>query len=87
LRFLQLGGEPQQGGFISIPPAIAAADPLLDPPGVWFVFQGLRVGPCNSGSVIPFNPNSGQFVFPKTIISIIFFKATHTFLLQNEFKL
>jgi len=35
----------------TIPPATAAADPPLDPPGVWSVFQGLRVGPCSSGSV------------------------------------
>ena len=27
------------------PAATPAAEPLLDPPGVWRVFQGLRVGP------------------------------------------
>jgi hypothetical protein len=46
--------------------ATAAADPPLDPPGVWSVFQGLRVGPCNSGSVYPNSPNSGVLVFPRT---------------------
>jgi hypothetical protein len=31
------------------PDATAAADPPLEPPGVWSVFQGLRVGPNSLG--------------------------------------
>ena len=27
-----------------MPVATAAAEPLLEPPGVWFTFQGLHVG-------------------------------------------
>src|SRR5699024_11307117 len=48
----------------TIPLAIAAAAPPLDPPGECSVFQGLRVGPYNSGSVIFFNANSGTLVCP-----------------------
>ena len=29
----------------TMPPATAAAEPPLDPPGVWFKFHGFRVGP------------------------------------------
>src|SRR5687768_1625884 len=47
------------------PAATAAAEPPDDPPGVWSVFHGLRVGPLASGSVMPFAPNSGVLVFPK----------------------
>jgi hypothetical protein len=41
--------------------ATAAAEPLLDPPGVWSKFQGLRVG---AGSLAA---NSVHAVLPRTI--------------------
>jgi len=50
------------------PAATAAAAPPLDPPGVKSVFQGLRVTPKTRLSVTPFQPNSGVFVRPMTII-------------------
>src|SRR5512141_2886497 len=41
------------------PAATAAADPLDDPPGVWPIFQGLRVfaGTMNAASVVTVLPN------------------------------
>src|SRR4029077_6974293 len=50
------------------PAATAAAAPPLDPPGVSSVFHGLRVMPKTRLSVTPFQPNSGVFVRPITII-------------------
>ena len=47
-----------------IPSAAATAAPPLDPPGVLFVFHGLRVIPVNGLSVTPFQPNSGVVVRP-----------------------
>ncbi|MBP1633312.1 MAG: hypothetical protein H6Q11_1600 [Acidobacteria bacterium] len=49
----------------TMPAATAAAEPPLDPPGVTFVSQGLRHGPCNSGSVTAAKPNSGVLVLPR----------------------
>src|SRR5699024_3220557 len=46
----------------TIPDAMAAAEPPLDPPGEQSVFHGFRVAPWVSGSVIFFKPNSGVFV-------------------------
>src|SRR5689334_8688774 len=46
------------------PPATAAALPPDDPPGVIFVFHGLRVMPVSGLSVTPFQPNSGVVVLP-----------------------
>ncbi len=54
---------PAQG---TIPAATAAAEPPEDPPGLWSVSQGFRVAPYSSGSVMPFAPNSGVLVLPKT---------------------
>ena len=39
-------------------------EPPLDPPGEWFVSQGLRDGPCASGSVVGRIPSSGVLVLP-----------------------
>ena len=47
-----------------IPLATAAAAPPLEPPALCSVFQGLRVGPLNAGSVDTFMPNSGALVRP-----------------------
>jgi len=49
----------------TMPAATAAAEPPLDPPVEWPVFQGLAVGPYASGSVVMVRPNSGVFVRPK----------------------
>src|SRR3546814_16982042 len=50
----------------TMPAATAAAEPLLEPPGVCAGFQGLRHGPQASGSVMPLAPNSGVLVRPNT---------------------
>ena len=52
---------------LPIPAASAAADPPLDPPGVFEKSQGLRVMPLSGQSVTPFQPNSGMVVLPMTI--------------------
>jgi hypothetical protein len=49
----------------TIPLATAAAEPPLEPPVVRVTSQGLRVGPCASGSVVGTRPNSGVFVRPR----------------------
>jgi len=41
-----------------MPEATAAAAPPDDPPGVIFVFQGLRVTPVSVLSVVPLIPNA-----------------------------
>src|SRR3954452_5195064 len=46
------------------PPATAAPEPPDEPPGVWSVFHGLRVGPKRLGSVTGTMPISGEAVFP-----------------------
>ena len=51
----------------TMPDATAAAEPPLDPPLVRSISHGLRVGPYNSGSVIPIKPNSGVLVLPMAI--------------------
>ena len=48
----------------TIPEATAAPEPPLEPPGECSVFQGLRVGPYASGSVVGRIPSSGAFVLP-----------------------
>src|SRR4051812_11753782 len=48
------------------PAATAAADPPLDPAGLRFGSQGLRVGPNDTGSVVAVNPSSGVLVRPTT---------------------
>ena len=50
----------------TIPDATAAAEPPDEPPLVWSVLQGLRVGPNASGSVVIAVPSSGVFVRPST---------------------
>ena len=50
----------------TMPAATAAAEPPEEPPGVWSVSQGLRVGPYRCGSVTPLAPNSGLLVLPNT---------------------
>ena len=52
----------------TMPEATAAAEPPLLPPGMQSVFQGLRVGPQASGSVMPLAPNSGVLVRPKITV-------------------
>ena len=44
----------------TIPLATAAAEPPEEPPVVWSVFHGFRVGPYESGSVVIVVPNSGN---------------------------
>ena len=46
------------------PAASAAALPPLEPPGVVSGSQGLRVIPYSGLSVTPFQPNSGEVVWP-----------------------
>src|SRR3954452_4348946 len=46
------------------PPAAAAAEAPGDPPGVWSVFHGWRVGPKRRGSVTGTIPLSGAAVLP-----------------------
>ena len=47
-----------------MPRAAAAAAPPLDPPAVLLGSQGLAVAPKTTLSVVPFQPNSGELVFP-----------------------
>src|SRR5687768_3312202 len=47
-----------------IPEATAAAAPPEEPPGVFALFQGLRVMPVSGLSHTPFQPNSGVVVLP-----------------------
>ncbi len=51
----------------TMPPATAAAEPPLEPPGVREVFQGFLVVPKSRFLVNPVNPNSGVLVFPITM--------------------
>ena len=48
-----------------MPDATAAAEPPLEPPVLCSVFQGLRVGPKQCGSVVGRMPNSGVLVLPR----------------------
>src|SRR6516164_10639687 len=48
----------------TIPPATAAADPPLDPPGVTVGSHGLRVTPHAGLAVKHTEPNSGTAVLP-----------------------
>jgi len=50
----------------TMPDAIAAAAPPLEPPGVWARFHGLLVRPLARESVTAFSANSGRFVLPNT---------------------
>ena len=50
----------------TMPEAIAAAAPPLDPPGTWSTFHGLLVRPLARESVTAFSANSGRLVLPKT---------------------
>ena len=45
-------------------PATDAADPPLDPPGTYSIFQGFFVGPKNEVSLEAPIANSSRFVFP-----------------------
>jgi hypothetical protein len=49
-----------------MPVAAATAAPPLEPPGVIWSFQGLRVMPVSGLSVTPFQPNSGVVVRPSS---------------------
>ena len=49
----------------TMPAATAAAEPPEEPPAVRATSQGLRVGPCRSGSVVASRPSSGRLVLPK----------------------
>ena len=58
------------------PAATRAAEPPEEPPGVWSVFQGLRVAPNASGSVMPLAPNSGVLVRPNSTTPAAFQRRT-----------
>ena len=60
----------------STPPASAAEEPPLDPPGVRSRFQGERVTPNSGFLVIAVKPNSGVFVLPTTIAPAARSRAT-----------
>src|SRR4051812_23236715 len=47
------------------PAARAAAAPPLDPPVERLVSHGFRQTPFSSDSVVPMEPSSGTFVFPR----------------------
>src|SRR3954463_565944 len=49
-----------------MPAATAATAPPEEPPGVFCLFQGLRVMPVSGLSVTPFQPNSGVVVLPSS---------------------
>src|SRR3954452_371949 len=49
----------------TMPLATAAADPPEEPPVEWPVFQGLRAGGNDFGSVVTVVPNSGTLVRPR----------------------
>ena len=59
-----------------MPEATAAAAPPLEPPGVWSVFHGLRVGPHARGSVTGRLPSSGEFERPRLISPVSRNRAT-----------
>ncbi|MEZ5138468.1 MAG: hypothetical protein R2711_06790 [Acidimicrobiales bacterium] len=48
------------------PAATSAAEPPLEPPVERSVSHGLRVGPCDSGSVVVTRPSSGVLDLPMT---------------------
>ena len=48
----------------TMPAATAAAEPPLEPPALCAGFQGLRVAPYASGSVVGRSASSGVFVRP-----------------------
>ncbi|MNF08176.1 hypothetical protein D3C80_2085290 [compost metagenome] len=48
-----------------MPAATAAAAPPEEPPALYAKFQGLRVCPQSSDSVVVVRPNSGDAVLPK----------------------
>ena len=52
------------------PAATAAALPPDDPPGEKSGFHGLRVAPCDKGSVTHIRPNSGVAVLPSANVFI-----------------
>src|SRR5665213_3955324 len=56
--------------------ASAADDPPEEPPGVLFLFQGLRVMPVSGESVEPFQPYSGVVVLPISTAPASFSRAT-----------
>src|SRR5215217_5676130 len=66
--------EPVASG--TMPAAIAAPDPPLEPPGVRSRFHGFRVTPKTRFFVSPVKPNSGVFVLPTTIAPAAFNRAT-----------
>src|ERR1700754_1959988 len=49
----------------TMPAATADAEPPDEPPGVRSRFQGLRVAPKSTGSVVQARPSSGVLVLPK----------------------
>ena len=60
----------------AMPAATAAPEPPLDPPGVHFVFQGLRVMPWSSLSVTPSQAYSGVCVLPISTAPAFFKRST-----------
>ena len=59
-----------------MPAASEAPAPPEEPPGVWSIFQGLRVTPHNAVSVMPFQPNSLVVVLPRMTAPASFSRAT-----------
>ncbi len=57
--------------------ASAADEPPEEPPGVFALFQGLRVTPVRGESVEPFQPNSGVVVLPIRTAPASRSRATH----------
>ncbi len=45
--------------------ATSAPAPPDEPPGLCARLQGLCVGPCSSGSVVPVRPDSGEALMPR----------------------
>src|SRR3954468_21598386 len=60
----------------TIPAATAAAEPALDPPGVWSGFQGLRTRPYAAVSPVGHCPNSLVVVLPTMIAPDAFRRRT-----------
>ena len=58
------------------PPATAAADPPLEPPGEWAGAQGFTGWGKAFGSVMPISPSSGVAVWPRMVSPASFTRRT-----------
>src|SRR5262245_4945147 len=59
-----------------MPAATAAPDPPLEPPGMLFASQGLRVAPVRGFAEVDPIANSSRFVLPTTIAPCFFRRET-----------